>query len=1049
MWRVAVLSAALLLPHTEAAAVQCASAADCSALEVCGASKLCSVGLDHTIRVQGVGSCADLGAPEDVQSALDHSIGMPVDLQFQMECATGCVLHGRTISMAAVHSAAQVQELFASKLDAAGYVATSIIVARDDAFSYVTLATDDVAQTTVIGRDMNVECTGTLDMNVTMRALVVDSICHAATCVKGHTPTVVATDDLPRVLCQVAEEEGGDAISRTTVLATSITILGLLTVLCCVMLVLKKCGCKRRNEERFDDFKRAASARNEKEMGSFNSRSGSPVFASFRLPASPKGLEGSSYRDDKNGNKAGRMAPPVSFCIPEVDSLSPSDVPSPPHKEAVPRTNPVDVVFGSAIEEVTSDEEVEMDEITPADMQGVGPACGCCLRRFVLEEGRLKFDDILGKGERGLFFGRARQYLLVGKTESALYCLGCRGSAQLGQERELATNVHRETCTREALEVSIGKTMGVMREKTMGDQAVISSSVSALFKGLPKGDVAYSVTKVENGEPAGPGVVTGCRQTFTRWFYRVKKPLLSWLCVIIPLVGAWLWYFFNHTQGPAFDLLGYSLPIAKGCANAIKVCNFMLMMMGCRHTMTAIQSTALFESLFGQTINLHVWLGVIVTVLSLIHTGCASRNYYMLIHKYDKNAYDQLVAQLPFITGILCMVLLLFPVIVARYHVATRKLFNFFFQTHMFLILYMVVLLVHTKPSKHPRLYAPAGQLDGRSDTIWWTAPPLFLYLAEMLYRRLWRAKHPMQVDRNMTRLYPVGKDGGRILRLSLKRADEGNIDSYKAGQYVHIQDERISRWEWHPFTVSKVTASEVELQIKCDGDWVTRLGDHVETALAQRQDMALGVDGPYIAPAQSFDQFSTMVLVGAGIGVTPFLSVAAELLKNKARRQNAGKRTRVHFIYLVAELEAVSTVEDVIRAMDEVKNGEIDFTIQICLTGPAVKKLATPEYSLSAKPAKEGAKPVDKSVKFDMFQLVQHYTVAVKSHDFLTHLPVATNFGRPSWREIFTDLGITNTSTEVGVFCCGNPMLVADLEKECKEFNSTYAEYDFRPEIF
>lgn len=50
-------------------------------------------------------------------------------------------------------------------------------------------------------------------------------------------------------------------------------------------------------------------------------------------------------------------------------------------------------------------------------------------------------------------------------------------------------------------------------------------------------------------------------------------------------------------------------------------------------------------------------------------------------------------------------------------------------------------------------------------------------------------------------------------------------------------------------------------------------------------------VDGPFGAPAQDHDDYNVMILVGAGIGVTPFASVLNDILDNmkKGRCPNCG----------------------------------------------------------------------------------------------------------------------------------------------------------------
>ncbi|KAF4974204.1 hypothetical protein FZEAL_8864 [Fusarium zealandicum] len=101
----------------------------------------------------------------------------------------------------------------------------------------------------------------------------------------------------------------------------------------------------------------------------------------------------------------------------------------------------------------------------------------------------------------------------------------------------------------------------------------------------------------------------------------------------------------------------------------------------------------------------------------------------------------------------------------------------------------------------------------------------------------------------------------------------------YKAGQYIFLQVPEISFFQWHPFTVSFCRGQKMMLHIKTDGDWTTRLrqlgGDSGES------EIQVGINGPFGAPAQRFYEFSHTVIIGAGIGVTPFSGILADLQYN------------------------------------------------------------------------------------------------------------------------------------------------------------------------
>lgn len=108
------------------------------------------------------------------------------------------------------------------------------------------------------------------------------------------------------------------------------------------------------------------------------------------------------------------------------------------------------------------------------------------------------------------------------------------------------------------------------------------------------------------------------------------------------------------------------------------------------------------------------------------------------------------------------------------------------------------------------------------------------------------------------------------------------NFD-YRAGQYVLLQVPVLSRWQWHPFTISTCIGNELQLHIKTDGNWtgkLRRLGSSHEAVKIK-----IGIDGPYGAPAQRFYDFEQTIIVGAGIGVTPFSGVLTDLQVKEEQR--------------------------------------------------------------------------------------------------------------------------------------------------------------------
>ena len=111
----------------------------------------------------------------------------------------------------------------------------------------------------------------------------------------------------------------------------------------------------------------------------------------------------------------------------------------------------------------------------------------------------------------------------------------------------------------------------------------------------------------------------------------------------------------------------------------------------------------------------------------------------------------------------------------------------------------------------------------------------------------------------------------------------------YKAGQWVKIASAAQNPGEFHSFTISSAPHEEyLSLHIRAVGPWTYNFRDHYNPAhLRGLPFPKLYLDGPFGEGHQDWNRFEVAVLVGGGIGVTPFASILKELV----HRFNIGAR--------------------------------------------------------------------------------------------------------------------------------------------------------------
>jgi hypothetical protein len=177
----------------------------------------------------------------------------------------------------------------------------------------------------------------------------------------------------------------------------------------------------------------------------------------------------------------------------------------------------------------------------------------------------------------------------------------------------------------------------------------------------------------------------------------------------------------------------------------------------------------------------------------------------------------------------------------------------------------------------------------------------MFIYILERILR-IYRASLPVSIL-SISLMDDV---------LSLEFAKEGifEFESYKEGQYLFLQSPPISRIQWHPFTISSAPQENsvtVHIRVMGEGSWTrgvmtymssmgARGKNYIELDRLEASGKVKGkrigpdgkriicLDGPHSAPTQHVGEYSTVIVVGAGIGATPVSSTLKSVVFHKWR---------------------------------------------------------------------------------------------------------------------------------------------------------------------
>jgi NAD(P)H-flavin reductase len=106
----------------------------------------------------------------------------------------------------------------------------------------------------------------------------------------------------------------------------------------------------------------------------------------------------------------------------------------------------------------------------------------------------------------------------------------------------------------------------------------------------------------------------------------------------------------------------------------------------------------------------------------------------------------------------------------------------------------------------------------------------------------------------------------------------------FQQGQYIYLNVPFVSYYQWHPFTVTSIPQEGIiSVHMRICGDWTDKvskafgvefLSDGTICYLEQFGEPKVFIDGPFGDICRRVGYYRWLLLIGAGIGQTPFASV-------------------------------------------------------------------------------------------------------------------------------------------------------------------------------
>jgi NADPH oxidase len=554
---------------------------------------------------------------------------------------------------------------------------------------------------------------------------------------------------------------------------------------------------------------------------------------------------------------------------------------------------------------------------------------------------------------------------------------------------------------------------------------------------------------------------------FAREFLNLRRLIFNFLWYGAQLgLFAYGWYAqSSNKQLAALNKLRYSVWTSRGAGLVLAFDGAMILVPMLRNVIRVVRPKLAWMFPADENIWFHRQVAYSMAFWAMVHTTAHYVNFINVERTQVRplGALDIHYKQAGGITGHVMLLIMLLMYSTAHAKIR-QQCFEAFWYTHHLAFFFMIGLYSHATGCFVRGVPTPGytstfpfydankclGYMSWRF-TIW----PGIIYFGERVWREI-RARRSTKLSKVL--VHPSGAMELRIIKPSFK---------YTAGQWLFIQVPDVSSFQWHPFTitsapedpyvsvhirqvgdftkavgdllgvgpsvVASLTKAAMQTTEKSEGNTVLGRGDFVEVdANTSRAMPVVRIDGPYGAPSEDVFKADVAVLVGGGIGVTPFASILKHIWYRQ-RRGNLGALKRVEFFWVCRDAPSFGWFQSLLAEVEAAQTDPNFLRINIYLT---------------------------QKISEDML-----WNIAVNDagaeYDPLTLLRTRTMYGRPDWKSIFTRIRMAIETgqylpgreaalrTTVGAYFCGPPALGKAVQAEALASSTASVRFTFAKEHF
>ncbi|KAK7330537.1 hypothetical protein VNO77_24732 [Canavalia gladiata] len=315
----------------------------------------------------------------------------------------------------------------------------------------------------------------------------------------------------------------------------------------------------------------------------------------------------------------------------------------------------------------------------------------------------------------------------------------------------------------------------------------------------------------------------------------------------------------------------------------------------------------IFGIQFEASVRYHTWLGTAMILFATIHGASTllvwgvSHHIQLEIWKWQKTGRIYLAGEITLVTGLVIWITSL-PQI-------RRRKFEIFYYMHHLYAIFVVFFLFH-----------------GGDRHFYTVFPGIFLFSLDKLLRVIQSSPKTCMVS---ARIFPC-----KAVELILPKDPRLK---YMPTSVIFLKIPTISHLQWHSFSIISSSRADDHIMsviIKCEGWWTTSLYDLIHAELDKGVDKRMGIpvaiEGPYGPASLDFLRYDTLLLVAGGSGITPFLSILAEVDSATSKSRFP---SRIHLVYVIKKAEDFCLLHSISHLLLNQSTENFHFNLKLFVT--------------------------------------------------------------------------------------------------------------------